>query len=118
MFLGYIILQLFCSYSYGTRNVISHTDYFVLLRTLRSKRAVPSMAVVYSSLISCLPDILLRFIIIIIITLLLLLSFSINYISLIWKNLLPSRYTLLITSTSSRKTSKFLHRFMYLIHCS
>ena len=58
MFLGYIVLQLFCIYSLcATRNVISPVKYVLDLYviTFHSMCAVTSMAVFCSSFILCLP---------------------------------------------------------------
>ena len=55
MFLGHIIRSCSVVTIYGTCNNISH------IRTFRSVRAVPNMAVFYSSLTSCLPSTLLRY---------------------------------------------------------
>ena len=57
MFLGYIVLQLFCIYSLCYINVILPVKYVVYfyINTFRSMCAVPNMAVFCGYLISCFP---------------------------------------------------------------
>jgi hypothetical protein len=62
MFLGYIVLQLFCRYNLWNVHVMSRPTLNVLyfsISTFRSTCAVPNMAVVSSALISCFPGMLL-----------------------------------------------------------
>ena len=65
MFLGYVMLQLFCIYNlcYTTRNVISPVKYVVYfyISTFRGMCAVPNTSPSCSSLISCFPSMLLRY---------------------------------------------------------
>jgi hypothetical protein len=55
-FLGYITLNLFCFYNYGTYNAISHDkNLLIYVSTFRGAGIVPSTAVFYSFLMSWFP---------------------------------------------------------------
>ena len=66
MFLGYVVLQLFCIYICATCNVISFVKYvlYSYISTFHSTYAVHNMVLLCSSLISCLPGIIIIIIII------------------------------------------------------
>ena len=61
MFLGYLVLQIYCRYILSSCNAISHVECLLLLPWyLRSMCAVPNITVLCTSFISCAPGKLLR----------------------------------------------------------
>ena len=63
MFLGYTVLQLLCIHNYGTCNVTFYYEcLLLLLSTFRGMCALPNMAVLFFSLFSWFPVMLLRYV--------------------------------------------------------
>jgi hypothetical protein len=57
------MLQLLCIHNYGTCNVSFHYECFLLvLSTFRGMCALSNMAVLFTSLFSCFPIMLLRYV--------------------------------------------------------